>query len=346
MDVASSGVLRHQKVMTELPSKPADASHFQRLNRLLLTLYASSSLAAYFALPALVHGQGPAWTWGLLPLALIANGYWATLHEAIHGQLLSRADHNRQAGRLLAILWGSSFRLLRFGHLMHHRFNRHKLDRPDSYDPAKSTAFAARMRFFGEVFGGLYVIEVLTPALYLLPQSWVQKLVRGIYAGDETPMPRLRPLAEQALAGTKGIAEIRQDALCAWVLLILGFIAWGSYWPAFLGFVVGRGLLVSMLDNVYHFRTPLDQVDYAYNLSLSAPLQRLFLNMNMHRVHHRRMHLPWWQLPGQFTSDSEHFDGSLLGGAFKQLAGPMAMSPSTTGQKAEPIAAKMSTRVS
>lgn len=300
-----------------------DAARYQRLNRFLLIAYVGSSLAAYLVLPALVRLDGPAWAWGLLPLALVANGYWATLHEAIHGQLLTRADNNRWAGRVLGILWGSSFRLLRFGHLMHHRFNRHKLDRPDSYDPATSSALVARARFFGEVFGGLYVIEVLTPALYLLPRAWVRRLVRGIYAGDETPMPRLRPLAEQALAGPKGIAEIRQDALCAWALLIIGLAAWGTYWPAFLGFIIGRGLLVSALDNVYHFGTPLDQVDYAYNLTLPAPLQRLFLNMNLHRVHHRRMHLAWWQLPRQFTSDGEHFDGSLLGGALKQLSGPI-----------------------
>lgn len=338
MDVASFGVLRHQKVMTALTPTGAEAAHYQTLNRLLLAFYAGSSLLAYLVLPLLARFHDTAWVWGLLPLALIANGYWATLHEAIHGQLLTRADHNRHAGRVLAILWGSSFRLLRFGHLMHHRFNRHKLDRPDSYDPATTGVGIARLRFFAEMMGGLYVIEVLTPALYLMPQAWVHRLVSGLYAGDEAPMPRLRPLAEQALAGPKGIAEIRADALWAWSLLIIGGLAWGVYWPAFLAFVLGRGLLVSMLDNVYHFRTPLDQVDYAYNLSLPAPLQRLFLNMNMHRVHHRRMHLAWWQLPRQFTQDREQFDGSLLVGAVKQLYGP--------APNAAPVAAKMSTRIS
>ena len=231
---------------------------------------------------------------------------------------------------MLAILWGSSFRLLRFGHLMHHRFNRHKLDRPDSYDPTTTSPLTARLRFYGEALGGLYVVELLTPLLYLLPQPRVRALVLKLYAGNTAPMPRLRLLADQALAGPKGIAEIRQDALLAWSLLLAGLIAWGPYWPAFLSFVLGRGLLVSALDNVYHFRTPLDQVDYAYNLSLPRPLQSLFLNMNMHRVHHRRMHLRWWQLPGQFTADREQFDGSLALGALRQLAGPAPMAPTPT----------------
>jgi hypothetical protein len=170
------------------------------------------------------------------------------------------------------------------------------------------------------------VIEILTPMLYLLPRRWVQRLVRRIYAGDQAPMPRLRPLAEQTLAGAKGITEIRQDAVAAWLLIIAGILAWGSYWPAFLGFLLGRGLLVSALDNVYHFRTPLDLVDYAYNLSLPAPLRRLFLNLNMHRVHHRHMQAPWWQLPHYFAADHEHYDGSLLRGALRQLSGPIPIS--------------------
>lgn len=314
--------------MTDHPATAAELSRFRRINRQLFGFYAGSSLVAYFGLPLAIQLSAPvssAWAWLLLPLTLIANGYWATLHEAIHGQLLTGAEANRRAGRVLAILWGSSFRLLRFGHLMHHRFNRHKLDRPDSYDPAVTGAGVARLRFFAEIFCGLYVIEVLTPLLYLLPRRLVGRIVSGLYSGDEAPMPRLRSLAEQALAGPKGIAEIRQDALAAALLIALALVAWGPLWPAFVAFLLGRGLLVSFLDNVYHFRTPLDQVDYAYNLSLPRPLQGLFLNMNLHRVHHRRMHLPWWQLPRQFTLEREHFDGTLLRGAVRQLTGPAAM---------------------
>lgn len=311
--------------MIDLPTSAAETARFRRLNRQLFGFYAASSLVAFFVLPLAVRVAGPAWAWMLMPLILIANGYWATLHEAIHGQLLVGAEINRRAGRVLAILWGSSFRLLRFGHLMHHRFNRHKLDRPDSYDPALTGAGIARLRFFAEIFCGLYVIEVLTPLLYLLPRSLVGRIVRGLYKGDEAPMPRLRPLAEQALAGPKGISEIRQDALACALLITIALIAWGPYWPAFVAFLLGRGFLVSFLDNVYHFHTPLDQVDYAYNLSLPRPLQLLFLNMNLHRVHHRRMHLPWWQLPRQFTLEREHFDGTLMRGALRQLAGPASV---------------------
>jgi fatty acid desaturase len=310
--------------MTEsaLDSSPPK-SVLRGINAALLFGYAGVGVAAYFLLPILVRLGAPVWAWALLPIGLIANGYWATLHESIHGQLLVSPDGNRRAGRLLAILWGSSFRLLRFGHLMHHRFNRHALDRPDCFDPNRTSATKARLRFYGEILGGLYLVEILTPLLYLLPQPVVRRLVAGLYAGTEEPMPQLRQLADQSLASPKGVAEIRQDAVLSWLLLVSAGVAWGSYWPAFAAYVFGRGLLVSLVDNVYHFRTPLDRVEFAYNLSLPRPLQALFLNMNMHRVHHRRMNAPWWQLPSFFAADRDTYDGSLMLGLARQAQGPI-----------------------
>jgi fatty acid desaturase len=309
--------------MTDYPNHSAKSrrSHLP-LNLGLFVGYAGSTLLAYFALPVAVRLGTGSWALLLVPLVLVANGYWATLHEAIHGQLLHEPAVNRRAGRLLAVLWGSSFRLLRFGHLMHHRFNRHALDRPDCFDPALTSPAVARVRFYGEILGGLYLIEIFSPLLYLLPRAPVRRLVARVYAGTEMPMPRLRQLAEQTLATPQGIAEIRQDALLAWLLLLAAGIAWGPYWPAFVAFVLGRGLIVSFTDNVYHFRTPLDHVDFAYNFQLPRPLQALFMNMNLHRVHHRHMHAPWWQLPNFFAADQDHYDGSLIQGLARQVLGP------------------------
>lgn len=322
----------HEEAMGEstVDIQAAAAATYDRINRGLFAFYAAGALGAYLVLPALVRLDGPRWAFALIPLGLIANGYWATLHEAMHGQLRPRSDRNRWAGRVLAMLWGSSFRLLRFGHLMHHRFNRHDLDHPDCYDPARTSAGAARLRFYAEILGGLYLVEVFTPLLYLLPQSAVQRLVARLYAGTTGAMPQLRQLAERALATPANIAEIRQDAILSWALILAGFLAWSQYWWAFLAYLLGRGLLVSIVDNVYHFRTPLDKVDFAYNFALPAPLQALFLNMNLHRIHHHNMHAPWWQLPTFFAIDRDSYDGSLIKGLLHQAAGPMAVEKSDT----------------
>ena len=52
------------------------------------------------------------------------------------------------------------------------------------------------------------------------------------------------------------------------------------------GFLVARGVMISVFDNVYHFATPIDRPEFARNLWLPAPLRLLILNMNLHRIHH------------------------------------------------------------
>ena len=54
-------------------------------------------------------------------------------------------QRNLRAGRLMAVLLGSSFHVLRFGHLTHHQYNRNPIDRPDIYDPAVTPRLKARI---------------------------------------------------------------------------------------------------------------------------------------------------------------------------------------------------------
>ena len=309
-----------------VPVPAAEAARYQRLNQILGLAYGAANLGVLLILPILIRLNVLAlgWRWALLalPVALISNGFWALQHEAIHSLFVADQALNRRAGRLMAILFGSSFRILRFGHLMHHRFNRHPLDRPDSYDRGTTTAFRARCHFFAEVLGGLYLIEILTPQLYWLPRPLVQRLINLIYSGDDRRLRQLRQLALQALGADKAIREIRQDSAAVLVLFTAAFLLWGPLWWALLVFVMLRGILVSFLDNIYHFRTPVDQPDFAYNLRLATPFRALILNMNFHRVHHNHMHLPWWILPRQFREIGEPFDASYVHAALAQFRGP------------------------
>ncbi len=304
-----------------------DGTHrFHRLNAKLAIAYGIANLAVLLFLPLAIRsdlaGLGGHWAWAALPVALASNGFWALQHEAIHNLFAADQSANRRAGRLMAILFGSSFRILRFGHLMHHRFNRHPLDRPDCFDPGKGSAFAARCRFFGEIFGGLYVIEVLTPLLYWLPRRFIAPILDRIYAGNDPRLAQLRQLARQSLGATKAISEIRQDALAVLVLYGVSAALWGNLWWVLAAFLLGRGFLISFLDNIYHFRTPIDRPDFAYNLQLPSALQALILNMNLHRVHHHNMHLPWWRLPAQFADADKVFDKNYGLAALAQLRGP------------------------
>jgi fatty acid desaturase len=309
-----------------IPLSPTETARYQKLNYAMGLAFGAANLAVLLLLPILIRfnalALGKSWAFWAVPVALLSNGFWALQHEAIHNLFAGDQADNKRAGRAMGVLFGSSFRILRFGHLMHHRFNRHPLDRPDSYDRASDSAFKARLRFFSEIFGGLYVIEVLTPLLYWLPQRSVHRLLDRVYAGEDRRLRQLRQLAQQALGSTRAIREVRADA--AAVLLLYGgaFALWGKLWWILLAFMLVRGMLISFLDNIYHFRTPIDRSDFAFNLKLARPFRSLILNMNFHRVHHTHMNLPWWSLPRQFARTGDTFDGGYARAALAQLRGP------------------------
>lgn len=274
------------------------------INAILAVVHMCSLLFLLFIHPFLSEQAG----WFLLAGALLANSYWALLHEAIHGHLLEGTRRNRRVGRVMAILLGSSYRLLRFGHLTHHRYNRHPLDCPEFYNSKAGHKGKFYIRYYIELFFGIYFVEVILPILFLLPRSVIFRLLRKIYSGKDKRITTIRILAEQQLGKKAGIWEIRQDALIHVVLIITALLVWNSNWIFIPGFYLLRGFLLSFTDNIYHFGTsPLDS-DYAYNLALPKFLQLGIFNMNMHRVHHRHMDLPWWVLPAQFSQDKERFD--------------------------------------
>jgi fatty acid desaturase len=288
--------------------------------------YAAATLAVLLILPAAfrLHLLNAVWGWFCiaLPVALVSNGFWALQHEAIHNLFAADQTTNRRVGRFMSVLFGSSFRVLRFGHLMHHRFNRHPLDCPDVFEPKTTSAIKARIRFFIEIFGGLYLIEAFSPLLYWLPAPVIRRLLARIYGGEDPRLKQLYQLAGQALGSPRAIGEIRRDSAMVLALYGCAFAVWGTHWLGLLIFILLRGMLISFLDNIYHFRTPLDRPDFAYNLQLARPFRALILNMNFHRVHHNNMHLPWWRLPPQFERSQETFDGGYFNAALAQFRGP------------------------
>lgn len=288
----------------------------------LAVLLIAATAFALFVLPLGPMAVDLRFAWLLLPVLALTSTHWALLHEAIHGLFHPFPAINRLAGRALALAGGSSFRVLRFGHLMHHRFNRYRMDRPDCFDPAEISPALARARYFFELLGGLYLIEVAVPLLFLLPRPLCLAILDRIYAHPDATVQTVGGVARQSFIGTRQLRELRQDALASVALFGLAGFAWGAHWPLLVGFLLGRGLVVSFLDNVYHYRTPLDLIAYAYNLRLPALLRLAILNMNLHRVHHQEPHLPWWRLPARFDERADYYDASLGRMALDQLRGP------------------------
>ncbi len=295
------------------------------VNGALAILLVAAGAFVLFVLPVGPMASSRHWAWLLLPAALLTCSHWALMHEAIHGLLHPHPRLNRLAGRALAIAGGSSFRLLRFGHLMHHRFNRHVMDRPDCFDPKEISPTAARSRYFLELFGGVYLIEVVVPQLFLLPRRICLQILERIYRHRDPAVQQIHEVARRTLTGRRQMRELRQDAAATAGLFAAAGLAWGPDWPLLLAFLIGRGAIVSFLDNVYHYRTPLDSRDFAFNLRLPMPLRLAILNMNLHRVHHRAPHLPWWQLPERHRATGDGYDAAFLPAALRQLRGPASI---------------------
>jgi fatty acid desaturase len=287
-----------------------------------------------FILPLWPMARDPRFGWLLVPVAALTTTHWALLHEAIHGLFHPSPAVNRLIGRILALAGGSSFRVLRFGHLMHHRFNRHRLDRPDCFDPAETSATAARARFYVELFGGFYLIEAVIPLLFLLPRPICVRILDRVYAHPDDTVQTVRALAHQSFIGDRQLRELRQDALLQIGIIALALFAWGPRWPLLLAFLAGRGFIISFLDNVYHYRTPIDQVTFAYNLRLPAVLRLLILNMNLHRVHHGEPNVPWWRLTRRFEEGGDCYDADYARTAISQLRGPASIADLASAKSA------------
>jgi fatty acid desaturase len=303
----------------------AIAGRYQALNCALLAGMIALTLGALIALPMLLP-RDPHWGWLLLPVALLTNGFWALHHEAIHNGFHTDRRLNQWAGRLMAVLLGSSFFVLRFGHLMHHRYNRNPIDRPDTYDPAVMAPWRAHVSFLINLTGGLYLVEVLVPLACLLPRPLIRRIVDKVYAGDDPALRAIHQAATRLFLDPRKLNVIRVDALLSAALIAVAATLYGAHWPMLLAFLLARGALISIFDNVYHYATPIDRPDYARNLWLPAPIRLLILNMNLHRVHHARTALAWWELPGELASTGDRFDAKLFPQALAQFAGPVPVS--------------------
>ncbi len=86
-------------------------------------------------------------------LLRITNVHWHLIHEAAHRILFSQSRLNEHAGYWLSVFFFSSFNALRFGHLLHHRTNRHE-DLTEVYFGKRPP----RLRYYAEILGGFFLI--------------------------------------------------------------------------------------------------------------------------------------------------------------------------------------------
>lgn len=292
------------------------------LNLLAVAAVASAWLGLLLGLPLLVARAGPGWAWLALPAVLATVPHWALVHEAIHGHLLPGRVANDRLGRLLAILFGAPFDCLRTGHLSHHALNARAAERPDLYDPARTSRLRAAVAYYPRLLGGLYLFEMASGLLSFLPRAWLRTIVRRVFYEGEPEAGGVAARAERMLLAPATLARIRLDAVAALLLLAASAWLWGASWPVLAAALLGRAFLVSFLDNAPHYDGPLADPGQGYDLHAPALLRALVLNANLHGTHHRHPALPWRALPAALAAEGGRLDGHYLLRPWRQLLGP------------------------
>jgi fatty acid desaturase len=275
-----------------------------------------------FILPLYCLPKSMWWSLVLIPIAAMNNPFWSLIHEAIHELLDSSRRVNLAVGRLLAVFFGSPFHILRLTHLSHHKFNRSPLERgTEMYNPNEVSKLQAACGYFFYILCGLYLLEVSSTLLFFLPPRVFSRMTRHVSERGNTQEKWLA----NKFKDEQVLRQTRIDGVA--IGLIFGFSAYcyREHESLFLGLLMIRTFLISFMDNVYHYSTPLHATVSGHNLWLPRIFSTLLLNFNFHRVHHHNPNIPWMRLPGTFGRQSERFDNNLISAAFHQLCGPISL---------------------
>ena len=297
------------------------------LNSLLACCYIAVNVFQFIILPSLLLPMNNNWGWLLAPLALLTNPFWSLIHEAIHDLFHANKSINAFCGRLLAPLFGSPFRILRLSHLLHHKLNRMPVEGTEYFDREKGTKTAAAPGYFFQIFIGLYLVEVVSPLYFLLPKHWLQ-MFKERYLKPQS----VSAILMENWLGAESLREIRCDGLLTICWLSISFFLYGEHWPMLFAALSARGFLISFLDNVHHYGTPVSDVFFAKNLNLPSPLAGLLLNFNLHGIHHINPAISWTNLPKAFDVQGGKYQGGYFAAALIQLRGPIALQDLPQGE--------------
>ncbi|MBV9863661.1 MAG: fatty acid desaturase [Alphaproteobacteria bacterium] len=248
---------------------------------------------------------------------------WGLVHEAIHGILAGPGPMNRLAGRVLSVLLGHSFEVVRFGHLMHHAHTGHDFDCPDRAPPdGGASAGRVMIRHYGHILGGQYVLTAVSAWAALLPWRATRRLIAAALAGDGPGAVPIREAALRRFGPARRRAAIRADVVAAFSLPALSGFLYGPAWPWLVSALYGRALLLSLMDNMPHYGVGGSNAAEIPIFRASGWLSLLVMNHHLHRIHHLQPALPWVELPVEFARQDGRYDTAYANGILRQFRGP------------------------
>ena len=292
----------------------ATEQKFATQNAMLLALVVAIALLQFFLVPLLLP-VGASGAVALVFLCMVATPlHWGLMHESIHANLFGDPVANRRAGRLLGVLLGLSWDVMRFGHLLHHSNNRHEFDRPEAIEPGSSRARAA-LPYFARLVGGHALISAVSTVGLALPSRLIERLVPNV-----EPM---RTAALRSFLNTDRRTRIRADVAAIALLTAVAVWCWGAQWLVFSAAIAARFFMLSLLDNAPHYGTALDSGTYARNARLPRWAACLVTGHNFHGIHHAATGLKWQELRAAFVDSGAAFEGDWTTMVLRQFRGPV-----------------------
>jgi len=289
-----------------------------RLNLFLICIVLGGTLFQLFGLPYALNAYGLRAAWLLLPIMLLQPLHWGLIHEAIHSHLLPNRRADEFSARLLSITLGVPFDATRFSHLVHHRYSRHGYDRPDVYDGSGPYALAW-LRYWGRLFGGVYLGILVSPLIAFVPMSVGSRLMEQKILVNEDGDLEVRRLFVSLV--TNPVKRRRTRRAFAATLALYGASAfiYGAWWPMLLATMFVRGLWHSIADNVAHHDVALDEPERARNYKLPRALGFLVTNQHLHLTHHLHPAAPWTSLAMMNVPSNEKMNDNYFRAAFRQV---------------------------
>jgi fatty acid desaturase len=287
-------------------------------NLTLAAAHIAANLFQLFILPLFLLPASRWWALALLPLAALNNPFWSLIHEAIHDLFHPSRRVNRAAGRALSVFFGAPFLVLRLSHLLHHKLNRSLIEATEIYAPESCSRGRAALGYFAHICGGLYLLELASPLMFFLPRAVLRRMEKKYFMGADLPGNLMRGLMRD-----EAVREMRIDGVLVILLFSVSAFCYGTNWPFLAAALCARAFLISFLDNVYHYETPIDDTFYARNLALPGLFSLGLLHFNFHGIHHRNPSIPWSALPQAFELQRSQFDAGYFYAAIAQFRGPI-----------------------
>jgi fatty acid desaturase len=298
------------------------------LNYGLCLVHLALNVFVLFVFPLVLLPAPGAATWMVVAISCTSNGLFSLLHEAIHRSLapttrlpLIGLSMNDLLGRVVGIAFGSPFDFVATAHVTHHSVNRTQDEHLEVYDDS-TTAAERRSFVIGYYFfllGGLYKAELIVPMLFCLPRNIVQPMLTRAFGAD----PMASTVLRRIFRSPSHLRAIRIDASVILASIVASAVLYGRYWWILAIHVLIRAFLISFLDYLYHYASPLADRLHGYNLRLPRWLSAVILNFNYHGIHHRFPALPWRSLERVFIDEALVFDNDYVTQAVSQLRGPM-----------------------